>query len=47
MTKRLAATSDNGFISKENKLKLKYKREMRKKSCEPFWRAALTKVWPI
>jgi hypothetical protein len=43
MTKRRGATSDNGFIFKKNKLKLKEKRE--KKSCEPFWRAGLTGQW--
>ena len=40
ITKRRGTTSDNGFIFKKI---IKNKREKRKKkSCEPFWRAAIT-----
>ena len=40
MTKRLGATSDDGFIFKKINENLNNKRE--KKSCEPLWRAGLT-----
>ena len=40
MTLRPAATSDNGFLFKKINENLNIKEK--KKSCEPFWRAALT-----
>ena len=38
---RRGATSDNGFILK-NENENEKRKEKKKKSCEPIWRAALT-----